>query len=401
MSFQNQKPKVGPIKALSSVFDKPAKDTQEGTYPVQEVVTATVEHKKTTPSDGKVGKRMAPEIPKSNVNLPLKTVNGSQTSNVSDLSTTLGLEPSSSKSVLTLKKSKDDSEMQDNTSIPKNVKMSLYATVGKMWRPMSMNTGASAENENEDPYRSFNNFDALREMSVDKEDLAKGNPGMMPNGHISLTKLNLTLSTTSIGNSEIKKVDKVSVSENSFAVLKEKASASHSNSVKQILDTVYTSEDFVQATRDVDRLLMELKQTLESLKSSRIDKKPLQFNMCKEELQSQVRQFVTDAKLLVSNATQTKEKLAVNMNTSMHSLGKIFLHGQATMFMMEAVHQAQHLGSEVMRVANAYKSTLNAAHAAVGKPLSDPHMRYLMRQATNLATLLSTLLKSLKTLEQK
>ena len=140
---------------------------------------------------------------------------------------------------------------------------------------------------------------------------------------------------------------------------------------------------------------------MESLKSSRIDRKPVQFNMCKEELQTQVRQFVTDAKLLVSNATQTKAKLAVNMDASMHSLVRIFLHGQATMFMMEAIHQAQHLGSEVMRVANAYKSTLNAAHAAVGKPLSDPHMKYLMRQATNLASLLSTLLKSLKTLEQK
>lgn len=259
----------------------------------------------------------------------------------------------------------------------------------------------SATSDQEVTYQSYNNFDILKDMSSERLQVSvtSGTESSKVNGHMIGKDVTSTTSKTTKSNSAIRDVK--TVSEKSFALLKEKVSASHSNMVKQVLDTVYTSEDFVQATNDVDRLLNELKQTMESLKSSRIDRKPLQFNMCKDELQTQVRQFVTDAKLLVSNATQTKAKLAVNMDASMHSLAKIFLHGQATMFMMEAIHQAQHLGSEVIRVANAYKSTLNAAHAAVGKPLSDPHMKYLMRQATNLASLLSTLLKSLKTLEQK
>ena len=281
-----------------------------------------------------------------------------------------------------------------------------------MWRPMSMSSSASGENENEETYHSYNNFDVLREMNSERLPLST-NPRdqvedkfMNGHGHTERATISAPSSTPSSSSKAKsgavrKLLDKGSVSAKSFAFLKEKVSEKHSNTVKQVLTTVYTSEDFGQATGDVDRLLAELKQTMESLKSSRIDRKPVQFNMCKEELQTQVRQFVTDAKLLVSNATQTKAKLAVNMDASMHSLVRIFLHGQATMFMMEAIHQAQHLGSEVMRVANAYKSTLNAAHAAVGKPLSDPHMKYLMRQATNLASLLSTLLKSLKTLEQK
>lgn len=307
-------------------------------------------------------------------------------------------------------KSKDDSDLKRQT--PKSsVKTSPYATVGKMWRPMSMTSSASKDSEE---YQTYNNFDALRDMSVNSAP-SSASHSKLPNGHIGggssnspkrsvaspQTKLSLVFSSTPMKTKEPSETDTASVSERSFAVLQGKVSASHTNSVKQILEKVYTSEDFAEATSDVEKLISEFKQTMESLKSSRIDKKPAQFDMCKDELQRQVKRFVTDAKLLVSNATQTKQKLATNMNDSIHSLAKIFLHGQATMFMMEEIHQAQHLGSEVMRVTNAYKSTLNAAHAAVGKPLTDPHMKYLMRQATNLATLLSNLLKSLKTLEQR
>lgn len=306
-----------------------------------------------------------------------------------------------SRTPLRHQKSKDDTELARSGG-KSDIKASPFATVGKMWRPMAMNSSASADSE--ETYQTYNNFDVLREMNSERLPLS-ANPrdqveDLFMNGHPG-GKNSKGSSSKSAESLQKSLLNKGSVSEKSFAVLKEKLSGNHSNTVKQVLDTVYTSEDFSQATSDVDRLLSELKQTMESLKSSRIDRKPIQFNMCKDELQTQVRQFVTDAKLLVSNATQTKAKLAVNMDASMHSLAKIFLHGQATMFMMEAIHQAQHLGSEVMRVANAYKSTLNAAHAAVGKPLSDPHMKYLMRQATNLASLLSTLLKSLKTLEQK
>lgn len=304
------------------------------------------------------------------------------------------------KSPLSEQKSQDDSEINRESSTKSNIKTSPFSTVGKMWRPMSMTTSASMDQE--ETYQSYNNFNVLRDMTSESTQghVSSKTETSTVNGHVvGKTIVKTSLSSTSKTKSVTKNVK--SVSEKSFALLREKVSANHSNMVKQVLDTVYTSEDFVQATNDVDRLLNELKQTMESVKTSRIDRKPLQFNMCKDELQTQVRQFVTDAKLLVSNATQTKTKLAVNMDGSMHSLAKIFLHSQATMFMMEAVHQAQHLGSEVIRVANAYKSTLNAAHAAVGKPLADPHMKYLMRQATNLAALLSTLLKSLKTLEQK
>lgn len=396
---------------MSSVFDSPKAEENKNVLAPEPV------------SREKSPKRMAPQAPKPSTQTSMAvTIASSMTSSVtssvvsvrsstqtlaSGLTKPLTI-PSApprrrqgerTKSPLSEQKSKDDSIINTESASKSNIKTSPFATVGKMWRPMSMTTSATSDQEV--TYQSYNNFDILKDMSSERLQVSvtSGTESSKVNGHMIGKDVTSTTSKTTKSNSAIRDVK--TVSEKSFALLKEKVSASHSNMVKQVLDTVYTSEDFVQATNDVDRLLNELKQTMESLNSSRIDRKPLQFNMCKDELQTQVRQFVTDAKLLVSNATQTKAKLAVNMDASMHSLAKIFLHGQATMFMMEAIHQAQHLGSEVIRVANAYKSTLNAAHAAVGKPLSDPHMKYLMRQATNLASLLSTLLKSLKTLEQK
>ena len=173
------------------------------------------------------------------------------------------------------------------------------------------------------------------------------------------------------------------------------------DSVKYVLSKKYGIDGFESASKDVERLLDDIKVTMESLRSSRIDRKLRQFEICKEELMNQTKLFVNDAKLLVSSATQTRDELAVNLHQGIHSLAKIFLHAQAVMLMMESQHLGQHLGAEVIKVSNAFRSTVNAAHAAVGRPLHDPHMKYLMRQATNLASLLSVLIKTLKTLESK
>ncbi|XP_069130400.1 uncharacterized protein [Argopecten irradians] len=311
---------------------------------------------------------------------------------------------------------KDDLSLSvtDTSQTKKDHTVSPFGTVGSMWRPMSMSRSSSSSDEPET--HTYNNFDLLRDMSAEKtaskgrtSTKAKQAPVPVPSplrpprkttptpSVSSSVSSSLSSSPTSSVNGDVKD----SLSEECYALLRENVSENHSDSVKHILKRTYSVESFTGANEDSDKLLSELKQTMETLKESRIDRQPLQFGMCKDELIGQVKLFVTDAKLLVSNATQTRDKMAKNLNKSMHTLAKIFLHCQATMLMMEAVHQAQHLGFEVIKVTNAYKSTVNAAHAAVGKPLGDPHMRYLMRQATNLATLLSNLLKTLKLLEQK
>ena len=315
--------------------------------------------------------------------------------------------------------------------------VSPFGTIGSMWRPMSMSKSSSIKDHDSEPEtRTYNNFDLLRDMSSEKSQTqtsqsqtpktknsepliikdstplpaprkiyslsagksrAPTSPSTnTPNNKVPLRNISTPTPTPPV-NGELDD----SLSEKYFTLLKEEVHEKHADAVRDIVKKTYSVDSFPVANSDTDRLLGELKQTMESLKNSRLDRPNSQFDMCKEELVQQVKSFVQDAKLLVSNATQTKVKMANNLNKSMHTLAKMFLHCQATMIMMLATHQAQHLGFEVIKVTNAYKSTVNAAQAAVGKPLNDPHMKYLMRQATNLASLLSSLLKTLKSLEQK
>ncbi|XP_061164682.1 uncharacterized protein LOC133173697 isoform X4 [Saccostrea echinata] len=297
--------------------------------------------------------------------------------------------PSKTQEPVATTESKDDISLALQPQ--KRPKENPFGTVSNMWRPMSMSKSSIRQTDSEETnFRVYNNFDALRDMSSGKTP-PKEETVIVTQGK----------SKPQVISTGVTRERKGSLSEESHAVVRDSISVSHSDSVKQIMSRTYKAEEFGSATKDADRLLSELKQTMETLKDSRIDRKSTQFDMCKGELTNQVKNFVMDVKCLVSNASQTKEKMAVNLNNSMHTLARIFLHTQATMIMMEAIHQAQHLGFEVIKMTNAYKSTVNAAQAAVGKPITDPHMRYLMRQATNLAQLISGLLKSLKALEQK
>ncbi|KAK7097654.1 hypothetical protein V1264_004600 [Littorina saxatilis] len=189
-----------------------------------------------------------------------------------------------------------------------------------------------------------------------------------------------------------------SVTDSSCAVV----SPEVTKSVRSVLSKTYGPEGFEAAAQDVENLLIRLKDTMETLKTwqGHTTSSASQFHTVKQELQLQTKQFVQDAKLLVAGATGSREAVSQHMNRAMHTLARVFLHSQATMVRMHGVHQAQHVGFEVLKVSASFKSTVAAANAAMGKPTTDPHMKYLMRQATNLAGLLSTLLKTLKTLEQ-
>ena len=179
-------------------------------------------------------------------------------------------------------------------------------------------------------------------------------------------------------------------------------SADACKAVRAVLSKTYGPEGFEVAAQDVETLLARLKVTMETLRPAQqsVASSGSQFQTARQELQLQTKQFVQDAKALVAGATRAREAVSQHLHEAMHTLARLFLHGQATMVRMSSVHQAQHVGFEVLKVSASFKSTVIAANAALGRPTTDPHMKYLMRQATNLAGLLSTLLKTLKTLQQ-
>ena len=163
---------------------------------------------------------------------------------------------------------------------------------------------------------------------------------------------------------------------------------------------VYTTDRaFVEANRDVDSLLTVIDRTMGKVADHETTPNPSMMKNTKETLTIEARQFVTDSKLLVSSATHSRDKLVQNVNNSMHTLAKIISYCHITMEVMTSTQQAVTLGMKVKGVANAYKETVNAASAAAGKPLSDPNMKHLMKQATTLASILSVLMKTLKTLD--
>ncbi|KAK3763855.1 hypothetical protein RRG08_050219 [Elysia crispata] len=188
--------------------------------------------------------------------------------------------------------------------------------------------------------------------------------------------------------------------DNSFQVV----SDGTTTSVKLVLSHTYSDVDL--AGRDVERLLAELKLTIDSLRTrststagtrSTPAKTPGQLGLCLSEFQVQTKAFVQAAKEVVSAANDSREeRLLSRLQAAVHALARLFLHGQASMLMLPSTSDAQRLGMQLIKATNAFKATLGAAHAAMGKSLNDPHMKYLMRQATNLAALLGALLGTIK-----
>ena len=176
-------------------------------------------------------------------------------------------------------------------------------------------------------------------------------------------------------------------------------SVSEVTPVQMVLNKTFSGD---RIFRDANDDTLKLIQFLETsfLAIGRNDQKlpEYEFIECRETLVLHTRQFVTDSKLLVSSATQSRDKLIHNVNNSMHTLARIIQYAHATMRRMASITQAQSMGLRVKDVACAYRTTVNAANVAAGRPLDDPHMKLLMRQATSLASLLSTLMKSLKSI---
>lgn len=172
-----------------------------------------------------------------------------------------------------------------------------------------------------------------------------------------------------------------------------------SSLVCELLNRTYSGDAaFIDATDDVDRLILLLQQQIDLCRTP-CSASDLDLRKAKDGLVSESRQFVTDSKLLVSSATQSMDKLVINLNQSVHTLAKITQQCTNTMICIAAIPQAVTLGSRVKDVAIAYKTTVTAAQQAAGKPLSDPNMKMLMRQATSLAAILSALMKTLKMLD--
>ena len=121
-----------------------------------------------------------------------------------------------------------------------------------------------------------------------------------------------------------------------------------------------------------------------------------QYLKAKETLTNESRQFVTASKLFVKSATESEGQLMDCLNHCVHMIDQI---GKVTIEV--ATHtptpmQTQALISKVRDVAETFLQTVLAAGNAIGKDMNDPSMNVLMKRATNLAKVLTTLMRSLR-----
>lgn len=170
---------------------------------------------------------------------------------------------------------------------------------------------------------------------------------------------------------------------------------------KYVQSHEYTGDTtFTDASHDVDHMIHQLTQMMDKRLSRMSDRvAAADMKALKDSLIQNSRTFVTDSKLLVSSATQSKQKLVHHVNCSIHTLAKIVFKSGQIITILNSRDSLKAFGSKVAEVAKAYTVTVEAASEAAGKPLSDPNMKLLMKRATSLAAILSSFMKTMKALD--
>ena len=132
----------------------------------------------------------------------------------------------------------------------------------------------------------------------------------------------------------------------------------------------------------------------------------------KELLTTEARQFVTASKLFVKSATESEGQLMECLNHCVHMIDRIgkldisltnchgnFLPGTITRDVALSTTTPSQTGALILKVqdvADTYLQTLQAASRAIGRDMNDPSMNVLMKKATALAGVLTTLMRSLR-----
>jgi len=115
----------------------------------------------------------------------------------------------------------------------------------------------------------------------------------------------------------------------------------------------------------------------------------------RESLLALTRQFVDDSQRLVSGATRSVDALVSGVEPSLVTLTRLTGQCRSTAAVLASPSHGVMLVGRVRDLAHAYRSTVGAARSAVGRPFNSVEMTSLMRQATSLAAILSSLIKML------
>ncbi|KAK8738768.1 hypothetical protein OTU49_003663 [Cherax quadricarinatus] len=120
------------------------------------------------------------------------------------------------------------------------------------------------------------------------------------------------------------------------------------------------------------------------------------FQEAREALTSESRQFVTASKLFVKSATESEDTLLQCLATCVTLMQRMVDVTQQVVRHTTTPLQTQNVVVKVRDVATTYQSTVRAALSAAGRGMDHPSMNTLMTQATNLAGVLTALMRTLR-----
>ncbi|KAK7084107.1 hypothetical protein SK128_023961, partial [Halocaridina rubra] len=120
------------------------------------------------------------------------------------------------------------------------------------------------------------------------------------------------------------------------------------------------------------------------------------FQEARDALTSESRQFVTASKLFVKSATESEEVLLQCLSNCMTLMQKMVDVTQQVVRHTTTPLQTQNVVVKVRDVLTTYQSTVRAALSAAGRGMDHPSMNTLMTQATNLAGVLTSLMRTLR-----
>ncbi|XP_047475444.1 uncharacterized protein LOC125029539 isoform X2 [Penaeus chinensis] len=120
------------------------------------------------------------------------------------------------------------------------------------------------------------------------------------------------------------------------------------------------------------------------------------FQEARDALTSESRQFVTASKLFVKSATESEDTLLQCLSNCMTLLQRMVDVTRQVVHHTTTPLQTQNVVVKVRDVATTYQSTVRAALSAAGRGMDHPSMNTLMTQATNLAGVLTALMRTLR-----
>lgn len=196
-------------------------------------------------------------------------------------------------------------------------------------------------------------------------------------------------------------------SEKNISVLADNLDATKdSNSNDSALEKLWQGEQiklgdgpFKQVHSEISTMLLHLKNLKQYINHQSdaeidIDK----FVTAKDALIAEARQFVTASKLFVKSAMESSDGLIENMMSCVTLMDRIFTVSGLVLSHMSSTVQMGALVERLKGVALAYSQTVLATQQAMGKGIANPQMGTLMHQATSLATALTSLMRTLRSL---